>query len=203
MRSWEEIRKWRRSKRSELLAKRYALSQPERRGNRAALVERILKYVPELTHGYVGLYWPIKGEIDVRGLIADTARTSLPVVVTERAPLEFWKWHPGMKLGRGIWDIPIPAEREVVHPSVLLVPLVGFDAAGYRLGYGGGYYDRTLAAMSPKPIAIGVGFEIGRLATIHPQLHDIPMDAIATEAGVQWFRDCGDLAHDAFAGAEQ
>lgn len=203
MRSWDEIRTWRRSRRSELLAKRQALSQPERRVHRAALVERILKYVPELTHGPVGLYWPIKGEIDVRGLVPNNARTSLPVVVTERAPLEFWKWHPGIKLGRGIWDIPIPAERDVVHPSVLLVPLVGFDAAGYRLGYGGGYYDRTLAAMSPKPIAIGVGFEIGRMATIHPQLHDIPMDAIATEAGVQWFRDCGDLAHDAFASAEQ
>src|SRR5690606_2765229 len=147
--------------------------------------------------------WPIKGEIDVRSLIADDSRTSLPDVVAERAPLGFWKWRPGMRPGSGVWDIPIPAERNVVHPSVLLVPLVGFDSAGYRLGYGGGYYDRTLAAMSPKPIAIGVGFEIGRLATIHPQLHDIPMDAIATEAGVQWFRDCGDMAHDAFASAEQ
>jgi 5-formyltetrahydrofolate cyclo-ligase len=71
-----------------------------------------------------------------------------------------------------------------VRPTVLLVPLVGFDAQGYRLGYGGGYYDRTLAAMTPRARAIGVGYELGRLETIHPQPHDVPMDAIVTEAGV-------------------
>ena len=65
-----------------------------------------------------------------------------------------------------------------------LVPLVGFDAGGYRLGYGGGYYDRSLAARTPRPLAIGIGFEISRLATIHPQPHDIPMDAIVTERGM-------------------
>jgi 5-formyltetrahydrofolate cyclo-ligase len=65
----------------------------------------------------------------------------------------------------------------------LIVPLLGFDAAGYRLGYGGGYYDRTLAAMAPRPLSIGVGYELGRLDTIHPQAHDIPLDAIVTENG--------------------
>jgi 5-formyltetrahydrofolate cyclo-ligase len=63
------------------------------------------------------------------------------------------------------------------------VPLVGFDPEGYRLGYGGGYYDRTLAAMSPKPLTIGVGYELGRLETIHPQPHDIPMDVLVTDSG--------------------
>ena len=62
-----------------------------------------------------------------------------------------------------------------------LAPLVGFDSCGYRLGYGGGYYDRTLAAATPKPLAIGVGFELSRLDTIHPQPHDVPMDFIVTE----------------------
>jgi 5-formyltetrahydrofolate cyclo-ligase len=71
----------------------------------------------------------------------------------------------------------------------LLVPLVGFDGRGYRLGYGGGFYDRTLTALSPKPLAIGVGYELGRLATIHPQPHDVPMNALVTEAGVVHFRD--------------
>jgi 5-formyltetrahydrofolate cyclo-ligase len=65
----------------------------------------------------------------------------------------------------------------------LLVPLVGFDSAGYRLGYGGGYYDRTLAAPEKRPRLIGVGFELGRLPTIHPQPHDIPLDVIITEVG--------------------
>ena len=63
--------------------------------------------------------------------------------------------------------------------------MVGFDAANYRLGYGGGYFDRTLAALSPRPIAIGLGFELSRLATIFPQPHDIPLDLIVTEAGPQ------------------
>ncbi len=66
----------------------------------------------------------------------------------------------------------------------MLIPLVGFDAQGYRLGYGGGYFDRTLAALSPRPRTIGVGFELGRLATIDPQPHDIPFDIIVTEAGI-------------------
>jgi 5-formyltetrahydrofolate cyclo-ligase len=66
-------------------------------------------------------------------------------------------------------------------PDVLLVPLVGFDAACYRLGYGGGYYDRSLASMSKRALAIGVGFSGGRLETIHPQPFDIPMDYILTD----------------------
>src|SRR3546814_7461577 len=73
------------------------------------------------------------------------AEAALPVVVEKGQPLECWAWRPRMKLGRGIWNIPIPDKRDVVRPTALLVPLVGFDAAGYRLGYGGGYYDRTLA----------------------------------------------------------
>jgi 5-formyltetrahydrofolate cyclo-ligase len=65
------------------------------------------------------------------------------------------------------------------------VPLLGFDAAGYRLGQGGGYYDRTLANLPQRPLTIGIGYEFGRLETIHPQPHDIPMDAIVTERGVE------------------
>jgi 5-formyltetrahydrofolate cyclo-ligase len=85
----------------------------------------------------------------------------------------------------GVYDIPVPAMRDVVVPAVLLVPVVGFDRTNYRLGYGGGYYDRTLAAADPRPMAIGVGFELSRLNTIHPQPHDIPLDAVVTEAGTQ------------------
>jgi hypothetical protein len=96
-----------------------------------------------------------------------------------------------MTLDRGIWNIPIPDKREVVQPTALIVPLIGFDEAGYRLGYGGGYYDRTLAVMNPRPFTVGVGFELGRLRTIHPQPHDIPLDVIITEAGVSRFRDRG------------
>jgi 5-formyltetrahydrofolate cyclo-ligase len=143
---------------------------------------------PELASALVGFYWPIRGEIGLHGLIRRLlergAGAALPVVVEKGRPLEFRAWRPGAPLERGVWNIPIPATREVVHPSALLVPLVGFDEQCYRLGYGGGYYDRTLGAMSPKPLAIGIGYELGRLATIHPRRHDVPMDAIVTEAGV-------------------
>ena len=85
---------------------------------------------------------------------------------------------------RGFWNIPIPAERRVVVPDALLIPLVGYDAAGYRLGYGGGYYDRTLASRTPLPLRIGVGYDGAELPTIHPQPHDIPMSIIVTERRV-------------------
>ena len=88
---------------------------------------------------------------------------------------------------RGFWNIPVPAERRVVKPDVLVIPLVGYDAAGFRLGYGGGYYDRTLAALVPRPFCIGVGFDDAQLETIHPQPHDIPMNLIVTERRVLRF----------------
>ena len=85
---------------------------------------------------------------------------------------------------KGVFDLPVPDGTEVVRPEVLLIPPVGFDAQGYRLGYGGGYFDRTLAALSPQPLKIAVGFELSRIATIHPQPHDVPMDFVVTEAGI-------------------
>ncbi len=106
---------------------------------------------------------------------------ALPVIVKKSAPVEFWSWHPGMPMQKGIWDIPTPREREVLTPDALLVPLVGFDDRGFRLGYGGGYFDRTLAAASRRPFAIGVGYEDSRLETIYPQAHDIAMNLIVTE----------------------
>ncbi len=83
----------------------------------------------------------------------------------------------------GVYDIPYPAERNIVVPDLVLAPLVGFDAAKYRLGYGGGYFDRTLAVLQPRPVAIGIGFAFARLATVHPQPHDLAMDTVVTEAG--------------------
>ena len=84
-----------------------------------------------------------------------------------------------------MWGIPIPEKREITLPQAVLAPLVGFDRECYRLGYGGGYFDRTLAALQPRPLAIGVGFELSQLETIHPQDFDIPMDLIVTEAGLR------------------
>ena len=133
----------------------------------------------------LGIYWPFRGEIDVRDLalahIEAGGIAALPVVVEKSAPVEFWRWRPEVPLARGLYNIPIPAEKEVVKPDVLIVPLVGFDRAGYRLGYGGGYYDRTLAASHPRPRTIGIAFAESELETIYPQPHDIPMSRIVTD----------------------
>jgi 5,10-methenyltetrahydrofolate synthetase len=79
----------------------------------------------------------------------------------------------------------VPEKREIVTPAAVLAPLVGFDRNLYRLGYGGGYFDRTLAALSPRPRAIGVGYARQEVETIHPQSFDIPMDVIVTELGAR------------------
>ena len=191
MQSWDQIRHWRAEQRASLMARRQAMRQHERRRLQPLILDLVERHFPELADALIGFYWPFKGEIGapplVRRLVERGARAALPVVVEKKQPLEFWAWRPGARLRRGVWDIPIPAERHVVRPSALLVPLVGFDAEGYRLGYGGGYYDRTLARMAPKPLTIGLGYELGRLETIHPQPHDIRMDAIVTDAGVAHF----------------
>jgi 5-formyltetrahydrofolate cyclo-ligase len=189
MPSWDEIRGLRREWRASLIARRKAMPQAERRRLQPAITGLLAKEFPELKSGIVGFYWPFRGEIGlhhlIRELIGAGAGAALPVVLEKGQPLEFRAWQPGAPLERGVWDIPVPAERRVVHPTALLVPVVGFDEEGYRLGYGGGYYDRTLAASDPRPLAVGVGYEFQRLATIHPQPHDVPMHAIVTEAGVR------------------
>jgi 5,10-methenyltetrahydrofolate synthetase len=120
------------------------------------------------------------------GLAARGARVALPVVVTPAAPLVFRPWTPDCRMVKGFWKIPVPAEGPEVAPDVTLAPVVGWDDAGFRLGYGGGYFDRTLAALDPRPFVIGVGLEAAKVPTIFPQPHDIAMDAIVTEAGLQW-----------------
>jgi len=178
---------WRRETRRRLIEARLALPVAERE-RRAALAVAALTEAAELERfAVIGLYWPFRGEIDLRPLarrlIGAGTRIGLPVVVAKDAPVEFREWFPDAAMTRGVWNIPIPDGTAVVHPACLIVPLVGFDADGFRLGYGGGYYDRTLAARRPHPWAIGLGFDLGRLETIHPLDHDIAMDGIVTESG--------------------
>ena len=196
MEDWTEIRNWRRATRAKLLSQRLTVSRDEKARVRSFVHDLIREQFPEIRDARISFYWPFKGEIELRnlvgGFLASGAEAALPVVTEKNRPLEFWAWQPDMKLDRGIWNIPIPAERNCVTPTALLVPLLGFDASGYRLGYGGGYYDRTLAVMNPKPLTIGVGYAFGRLETIYPQPHDVPLDAIVTEAGCTQFRHHGE-----------
>jgi 5-formyltetrahydrofolate cyclo-ligase len=183
--SWEDIRSWRKQTRTELIERRLAMKAEERKRLGELAKQRLLDSVELDRYPTLGIYWPFRGEIDVRDIarrhIESGGTVGLPVVVTKAAPIEFWRWEPGMKFARGIWNIPIPPERDPVRPDALIIPLVGFDAQRYRLGYGGGYYDRTLASLDPPPFRIGLGYSGFQLDTIYPQAHDIPMDMIVTE----------------------
>lgn len=114
-------------------------------------------------------------------------RTAMPIVIALDTPMIFRAWTPTTPMSRDRYGIPVPAAGEQLVPSIVLLPLVAFDGAGYRLGYGGGYFDRTLAIQVPRPLAIGVGFELARVPSIRPQAHDVPLDVIITEAGSMEF----------------
>ena len=183
-----EVKLWRKAERERLIALRQSLP-PEERRRRGARIEAALRDLLAERPGILGVYWPFRAEFDPRSLIdwaiAAGRTVALPVVVDKKGPLEYRAWRPGEKLVDGVWNIPVPEKRDIVRPATVLAPLVGFDAACYRLGYGGGYFDRTLAALSPRAFAIGVGFEGQRLETIYPQSFDVPMDAVVTEAEVR------------------
>jgi 5-formyltetrahydrofolate cyclo-ligase len=180
-----ELVRWRRQTRAVLQEQRLALTPEERRRVGVLLNERVLGEFNEPAREIVGFYWPIRGEIDLRPaietLIGAGARAALPVVTGRSEPLAFAEWRPETAMDTGTWNIPIPRDPRWIQPTTLLVATLGFDSAGYRLGYGGGYYDRTLAARAPRPRAIGIAYEMGRLGTICPQEHDLPLDLILTE----------------------
>lgn len=183
--------RWRREQRKQLLARRLNAGGPQRRAWNEAITAALEPLLPEPANTVFGLYWPFKAEYAIRPLMRELynrgGRPALPHVAEAKQPLEFRSWHPGVDMVRAVYDIPVPDGTPVVTPDVLIIPVVGFDACGYRLGYGGGYYDRTIASFRHRPLLIGVGYELSRLETIHPQAHDIPLDYVVTEAGVH---DC-------------
>lgn len=197
-----DVARWRRAERARLRADRQALSVEARAAAGAALAGHLralltARFGGSGSDGAAGkvfsAYWPIKGEPDLRPLMtalhAAGVIVALPLVEQKAAPLVFRRWTPDTRMVRGDWNIPVPPpEAAELVPEITLAPLMGWDGAGYRLGYGGGYFDRTLAALSPRPFTIGIGFQSARLSTIFPQPHDIPLDVILTEAGMQFQR---------------
>ena len=181
---WSEVRHWRVETRKALIGQRLALDGAVRKALGERARQRLTESVELGRFETLGLYWPVRGEIDLRDLAAEHlrkgGRVALPVVVAKLAPVEFWSWRPGMPMSPGIWNIPIPAEREVLEPAALIVPLVGFDPQRFRLGYGGGYYDRTIAAAARRPYCVGLGYADAQLESIFPQPHDLSMDLIVT-----------------------
>jgi 5,10-methenyltetrahydrofolate synthetase len=143
----------------------------------------LLRRFPEAPGKCVGFCWPVRNEPDPRAALATWAMPlALPVVTHADAPLAFRAWTPETPVTPNRYGIPAPACGDWLTPDVLVIPLLAFDAAGYRLGYGGGFFDRTLAALKPRPLAVGIGFEINR-ASFPVEPHDQPMDWIVTEAG--------------------
>ncbi len=171
--------------RQALIGRRLSLDSAVRKTMGERAKRHLLETVDLRRFETLGVYWPVRGEIDVRDLaiehLKSGGRVALPVVVTKAAPVEFWSWRPEMPMTRGVWNIPIPEQCEVLKPDALIVPLVGFDPQRFRLGYGGGYYDRTIAAAARRPYCVGLGYEQGRLDSIFPQPHDIAMDLTVTD----------------------
>lgn len=185
-----EILQWRKSERERLIGERLALGPALRRQHGERIAATLDALLPRLEGSVVSLYWPFRGEPDLRdwaeGVYRRGGRCVLPVVVAKATPLVFRAWRSGDAMERSVWNIPIPAEGEELRPDIVIAPLVGFDRLGYRLGYGGGFFDRTLAGLAPRPRAIGVGYALAAMATIHPLAHDIGMNAIVTEDGLVW-----------------
>ena len=187
MQDWTEIKHWRTQTRKELLAARQALSA-QIRESVAEVMSRLLTETLALrADDCIGFYWAIRGEIDLRSAVTalckQQASAALPEVTGRDEPLRFRPWTADCALRPGTWDIPIPDTPEIVQPTVLLIPCVAVDAHGYRLGYGGGFYDRTLLRARPRPLSIGISLASAILPTIHPQPHDIALDAVLTEHG--------------------
>ncbi|MET3792744.1 5-formyltetrahydrofolate cyclo-ligase [Aquamicrobium terrae] len=181
----QDISQWRVGERKRLIGLRLAMSADERASKTRAIAAGLDRLIGSPQGRIVSLYWPFRGEPDLREwstkIIEAGGQIALPVVIAKAQPLEFRLWAPGEPLERGVWNILVPSSGRVVEPDVVVAPVVGFDAANYRLGYGGGFYDRTLAAMTKRPFKVGVGYAGARLATIHPHAQDIAMDAIVTD----------------------
>lgn len=175
--------------RQEKIAARLALDDVRHAQASAAIEAHLASLLTARVPSVVAFCWPVRREFDSRPLVTRLLRAGWhacqPVVVQEGAPMRFRPWLPETPMTVDRHGIPIPGGSAEVSPDVVLLPLVAFDEQGYRLGYGGGYFDRTLAACDKRPFAIGVGFELARVDTIRPAAHDIRLDVIVTEAGVR------------------
>lgn len=174
------------------------LNLPDRL-QRAALLQRVMRiWLVGRPDAVIGAYWPIKGEFDPLPALhrwkedgelqggPQLKRIGLPVMDKVHKTLTFHAWYPGCPMEEDAFGIPKPKGTEVIVPTLLFVPCVGYAAGGYRLGYGGGFYDRTLASLEPRPMTVGLGFTQGYLDDFEPEPHDMPLDAILNDNGVVW-----------------
>ena len=181
--------------RTKLIKARLALTD---RLERAVQLQSVLRvWLVGRRENTIGAYWPIKGEFDplpalyrwAEGAPEDTSRRiGLPVADRTTGQLRFHVWYPGCPMEHDAYDIPKPKDTEEFAPEVLVVPCLGFGPGGVRLGYGGGFFDRTLASLTPRPVTVGVSFTHGFLPLLRSGPLDLPLDAMLTEDGVMWER---------------
>jgi len=166
-----------------LLAERQAIPAEVRSQWDEKIVSRLLAWWNAHPLRTLGVYWPIQSEPDLRPayaeLVSQGVQLALPVVVDKDAPLRFIAWQPGDPMAKDRFGVAIPVAGTEVRPDALLIPCVGFNARCYRLGYGGGFYDRTLA-QSPRPRTLGIGYSIG-FAPFDADSHDVALDVVMTE----------------------
>lgn len=182
-----DVATWRKAERERLIAARLEDDADARFRLATEIAYELYRIIAPDKEKIISVYWPFKAEIDLRKWMLSAfgmgARIALPIVEAKHQPLQFREWTPDAPMERGIWNILQPSERVTLVPNVVIAPLVGFDPDCFRLGYGGGFFDRTLAAFSTRPLVIGVGSKNGAIPTIFPQPHDIPMDVIITGKG--------------------
>jgi len=172
--------------RERLLTARQTL--PNRTEVERALLARVTRWLRTMPVTRLAFYWPIRGEPDLRRVVLAwlgedvQRRAGLPVIVDRL--LEFAPWTADTPMVEGPLGIAVPSRHARMSPQLLLIPCVGFDNMRHRLGFGGGYYDRTLAALSPRPVTVGIAFECTRVPTINAQPHDVRLELVITESGV-------------------
>ena len=168
------------------------LDLPDRLALAEALQQVLRVWLVHRSELTIGAYWPIKGEFDPLPALFRWSeanpqrRIGLPVVDKEHGTLRFQVWYPGCPMEEDAYGIPKPKDTAVFEPQLLVVPCVGFGPCGLRLGYGGGFMDRTLAELQPRPATLGVGYAHGFQPLLRAEPHDVPLDSMITEEGVVW-----------------
>jgi len=175
-----------------LLEARRQLTEPQRQAANEALLVRLAGHVGDAAHERIAIYWPVRNEPQLEPLamqwVMQGAGLALPVVDAAAQPLRFVSWRHGDPLVPGAFGIARPASDVAIRPTLIIVPCLGFDVRAYRLGYGGGFYDRTIAALQADPNlpvrTVGVAWDEALLDNFEPLPTDLPLDAVVTPSAV-------------------
>jgi 5,10-methenyltetrahydrofolate synthetase len=172
--------------RKQLLAARRTIDSATRAAWDQAIGAQVVAWWKAAQPAALGVYWPLRDEPDLHAAYAELARLGarllLPVVVQKDAALEFAEWRIGEEMVKDAMGVAVPADLRLqdAYPPALLVPCLGFNAQGYRLGYGGGFYDRTLARHAPRPQTLGIAYQCLQVQ-FDSDGHDVALDRIITE----------------------